>query len=279
MHRALTPTALALTATLATALTAPTTVAAPAPAADRATLTKASAPAARAVPAPTARAVLAPAAHAVPAPAAHAVLAPAARAVLTSAAPAPAASAVLASAVPAAPAGPKPMASTGPAALAAPASTAPASAALAGPTGAVTPAPAGRAVPRVGEPPEADLAYHGHATLRGTRVTVVLTPQNHGPHDVSDATLLLTLTSPLADVQALPAGCLRAGPRAVSCRTGALPAATYGRRFTVPVQLAAASTEVTVEVTTAWSGGPSDRNHGNDRLRFLVLDTGDTYYF
>ncbi|GAA2292150.1 hypothetical protein OKJ48_41645 [Streptomyces kunmingensis] len=143
---------------------------------------------------------------------------------------------------------------------------------------AARPSPAPSA-PVDGDPPEADLAYHGHATLAGTRVTVVLTPQNQGPYDIPDATLTLTLTSPLADAQTLPAGCLRSGPRSVDCRTGALPAATHGARVTVPVRLAASPTEVTVEVTTAWSGGPADRNPGNDRLGVLVLDTGDTYYF
>ncbi|NEB74703.1 hypothetical protein G3I40_05590 [Streptomyces sp. SID14478] len=127
--------------------------------------------------------------------------------------------------------------------------------------------------------PEADLAHHGRITMTADRVTVALTPQNHGPSDVPDATVRLTWSAPLADAQTLPAACLRTGPRTVGCRTGALPADTYGTPFTVRVRLAAAATEVTVRIATAFGGGSVDHNPDNDRHEVLVLDTGDTYYF
>ncbi|MFJ9035210.1 hypothetical protein ACIRF8_01255 [Streptomyces sp. NPDC102406] len=133
--------------------------------------------------------------------------------------------------------------------------------------------------PPDGDPPEADLAFHGHARLTGTRLTVVLTPRNNGPHDIPDATLRLTLSSPLADAQTLPTTCLRSDRRALSCRTGPLPATTHGPRLTVPVGFAAAPTEITVEITTPWNGGPRDRAPDNNHLEVLLRDTDATYYF
>ncbi|MEV5608055.1 hypothetical protein [Streptomyces sp. NPDC052225] len=138
-------------------------------------------------------------------------------------------------------------------------------------------APAGGPVD--GGVPEADLAHHGSVTMADAHVAAELTPQNHGPSDVPDATLRLAYSVPLADAQTLPDTCLRSGPRTVDCRTGALPAATYGAPFTVDVRLAAATTEVTVKIDTAWTGGPLDHNPDNNRHRVLVLDTGDAYYF
>ncbi|WP_338697592.1 hypothetical protein V2W30_17270 [Streptomyces sp. Q6] len=134
-------------------------------------------------------------------------------------------------------------------------------------------------VPAEGTTPEADLAHHGGITMTGAHVAVALTPQNHGPSDVTDSTLRLAWSVPLADDQTLPDACLRSGPRTVDCRTGALPAAAYGTPFTVDVRLAAATTEVTVRIDTVWTGGPVDHNGQNNRHRVLVLDTGDTYYF
>ncbi|MGY0024716.1 hypothetical protein [Streptomyces sp. cg35] len=127
--------------------------------------------------------------------------------------------------------------------------------------------------------PEADLAYHGRVTMTGGHVTIALTPQNHGPFDVPDATVRLAWSSPLADTQTLPDGCLRSAPRTVSCRTGALPAAAHGTPLTVRIRLADTPSEVTVRIDTTWSGGPADHNPDNDRHQVLVLDTGDTYYF
>lgn len=37
--------------------------------------------------------------------------------------------------------------------------------------------------------------------------------------------------------------------------------------------------ELTVEITTAWRDGVTDRNPANDRHRVLVLSTGDPYVF
>lgn len=127
--------------------------------------------------------------------------------------------------------------------------------------------------------PRADLAYHGAITLARDHVTVAVTPQNHGPSDVPDATVRLTWSTRLADPQALPAPCLRTGPRAVVCRTGALPAAGLGDPFTVDVRLVTAPTEVTVRLDTAFGAGTVDHNPENNRHRVLVLDTGDPYYF
>ncbi|MFI6880341.1 hypothetical protein ACIBL6_43530 [Streptomyces sp. NPDC050400] len=133
--------------------------------------------------------------------------------------------------------------------------------------------------PADGTAAEADLAYHGSVTMSGARVTVTYTPQNHGPTDVPDATVRLTASAPLADAQTLPDACLRTGPRTVTCRTGALPAASVGDPLTLGIRLAAATTEVTLRLATAWGGGPADHNPDNDRHQVLVLDTGDTYYF
>lgn len=69
--------------------------------------------------------------------------------------------------------------------------------------------------------PEADPAYHGFAVMDRGRVDVRLTPRNHGPGDVSDATVRLRRPAPLADrPPALPDGCARTGAREVVCRTG-----------------------------------------------------------
>jgi hypothetical protein len=127
--------------------------------------------------------------------------------------------------------------------------------------------------------PEADLAYHGSATMTGGRVDVRFTPRNHGPSAVPDATVRLRWSKPLADAQTLPAGCARSGDRVVVCRTGALAADAVGERIEVRVRLRDASSEVLLELDTVWGGGAVDGNRANDQQRVLVLDTGDTYYF
>ncbi|MFF8969948.1 hypothetical protein [Streptomyces sp. NPDC014995] len=128
--------------------------------------------------------------------------------------------------------------------------------------------------------PEADLSYHGVAVLDGGRVDVRLTPRNHGPGDVSDASVRLRWSVPLADrPQGLPAGCARTGARDVVCRTGALAADAPGERIEVGAWLEGRPAEVTLEVETVWGGGAVDRNRANDRQRVLVLDTGDPYFF
>ncbi|KUO11577.1 hypothetical protein [Streptomyces sp. DSM 15324] len=127
---------------------------------------------------------------------------------------------------------------------------------------------------------EADLSYHGFAVLHGGRVDVRLTPRNHGPADVADATVRLRWSVPLAARgQRLPQGCARTGERSVVCRTGPLAADTLGERIELGVRLRGRPAEATLDVDTVWAGGAVDRNRANDRQQVLVLDTGDTYYF
>ncbi|MFR0358907.1 hypothetical protein [Streptomyces sediminimaris] len=138
--------------------------------------------------------------------------------------------------------------------------------------GAAAPATAGGA-------PEADLSYHGAVSLTGGRVDLRLVPRNHGPSAVPDATVRLRWSVPLVNGQALPEGCARSGTRVVLCRVGALAADAVGRPIGLRVRLRGAPPEVVLETDTVWSGGSVDRNRPNDRLRVLVLDTGDEYYF
>ncbi|WP_326721451.1 MULTISPECIES: hypothetical protein [unclassified Streptomyces] len=127
--------------------------------------------------------------------------------------------------------------------------------------------------------PEADLSYHGDVSMAEGRVDVRLTPRNHGPSAVADATVRLRWSVALADRQSLPDGCARAEARAVVCRTGALAADGVGEEIRLGVRLRGVPAEVTVEFDTVWGGGAVDRNSGNDRQRVLVLDTGDSYVF
>ncbi|MFD3313990.1 hypothetical protein [Streptomyces sp. NPDC058694] len=154
-------------------------------------------------------------------------------------------------------------------ALASPAATATPTAAV--PGVATAPAPAAA--------PEADLAYHGHLSMTGGRVDLRMTPQNHGPAGVAEATVRLRWSVALADEQGLPAGCARTEVRTVMCRTGSLPADGWGEAITMAVRLRGAPSEVTLGIDTVWGGGAVDRNHHNDRQEVLVLDTGDTYVF
>ncbi|MET7389971.1 hypothetical protein AB0885_03155 [Streptomyces sp. NPDC005534] len=127
--------------------------------------------------------------------------------------------------------------------------------------------------------PEADLAYHGAASMAAGRVDVRLTPRNHGPDPVDDATVRLRWSAALDDTQVLPAGCARSGERVVVCRTGALPADGPGEEIRMTVRLREVASEVTLGLDTMWGGGSVDRNHANDRQQVLVLDTGDAYAF
>ncbi|WP_329365623.1 hypothetical protein [Streptomyces sp. NBC_01483] len=127
--------------------------------------------------------------------------------------------------------------------------------------------------------PEADLAYHGSVTVAAGLVDLRLTPQNHGPSAVEDATVRLRWSAPLADAQRLPGDCARSGERVVVCRTGPLAADGLGDRIRLNVRLRGAPSEVALEIDTVWGGGAVDRNHGNDRQRVLALDTGDSYVF
>lgn len=127
--------------------------------------------------------------------------------------------------------------------------------------------------------PEADLAYHGAASMSGGRVDVRFTPRNHGPAAVPDATVRLRWSEPLVDRQRLPDGCARAEERVVLCRVGALAADEVGERVEMRVRLLGVPSEVLLEIDTVWNGGTVDRNRENDRQRVLVLDSGDEYYF
>ncbi|KUM89237.1 hypothetical protein OIE43_17950 [Streptomyces pseudovenezuelae] len=127
--------------------------------------------------------------------------------------------------------------------------------------------------------PEADLAYHGAASMAGGRVDVRFTPRNHGPAAVPDATVRLQWSEPLVNEQTLPEGCARSAERVVLCRVGALAADGVGERVAMRVLLRGAPSEVLLEIDTVWNGGTVDRNRENDRQRVLVLDSGDEYYF
>jgi hypothetical protein len=137
----------------------------------------------------------------------------------------------------------------------------------------------GGASPAAALAPEADLAYHGDVSMTAGLVDVRLTPQNHGPTAVADATVRLRWSAPLADVQTLPDDCARSDGRTVVCRTGPLAADGTGEQMRVRVRLRGAPSEVTLEIDTVWSGGALDRNHANDEQRVLALDTGDSYVF
>ncbi|MGH4032381.1 hypothetical protein ACQB60_25975 [Actinomycetota bacterium Odt1-20B] len=134
-------------------------------------------------------------------------------------------------------------------------------------------------VPLPAAPPEADLAYHGEVSLSGERVRVRFAPQNHGPADVSDATVRLRWSVPLADGQRLPRGCVRGGEREVLCDAGELAAGSRGEPVELGVRLAGRVPEVRVRIDTVWNGGASDLNPANQEHEVLVLDSGDAYYF
>ncbi|MFI0511223.1 hypothetical protein ACH3Y9_41500 [Streptomyces sp. WSLK1-5] len=127
--------------------------------------------------------------------------------------------------------------------------------------------------------PEADLAYHGAASLSGGRVDLRFTPRNHGPAAVPDATVRLRWSEPLVNEQTLPQGCARSEERVVLCRVGALAADGVGERVELRARLRGVPSEVLLEIDTVWNGGTVDRNRENDRQRVLVLDSGDEYYF
>ncbi|MFJ9154637.1 hypothetical protein ACIRP7_42895 [Streptomyces sp. NPDC102270] len=127
--------------------------------------------------------------------------------------------------------------------------------------------------------PEADLAYHGAASLSGGQVDVRFSPRNHGPAAVPDATVRLRWSEPLVDAQALPKGCARSEERVVLCAVGALAADGVGERVDLRVRLRGVPSEVLLEIDTVWNGGTVDGNRENDRQRVLVLDSEDEYYF
>ncbi|MFC9591431.1 hypothetical protein [Streptomyces sp. NPDC056944] len=126
---------------------------------------------------------------------------------------------------------------------------------------------------------EADLSHHGHVSLWDRRVGVWLVSENHGPSDVSQATVRLAFSVPMAGGQELPPACLWSSDRVVSCRTGTLRAVGGAGELALDLRTAGFPDEMTVEVTTAWRDGVADRNPRNDRHRVLVLATGDPYVF
>ncbi|WP_328944094.1 hypothetical protein OG259_23785 [Streptomyces sp. NBC_00250] len=126
---------------------------------------------------------------------------------------------------------------------------------------------------------EADLAHHGHVSLWDGRVGVWLVSENFGPTDLSQATVRLAFSVPMAGGQELPPACLWSSDRVVSCRTGELRATGGVGELALDLRTAGLPDELTVDITTAWRDGVADRNPRNDRHRVLVLATGDPYVF
>ncbi|MGW5425169.1 hypothetical protein [Streptomyces sp. NPDC003943] len=127
--------------------------------------------------------------------------------------------------------------------------------------------------------PEADLSHHGHLSLWDGRLGVRLVSENHGPSDVSQATVRIAFSVPMAGGQELPPACLWSSDRVVSCRTGRLRAAGAAGRLALDLRTAGRPDELTVDIRTAWRDGVTDANPHNDRHRVLVLATGDPYVF
>ncbi|MFD3337310.1 hypothetical protein ACFWV1_32440 [Streptomyces sp. NPDC058700] len=136
---------------------------------------------------------------------------------------------------------------------------------------------AGAVSPVVG--PEADIAHHGHVSLWGGRIGVWLISENHGPSDLSQATVRLAFSEPMAGGQVLPEACLWSSDRVVSCRTGELRAVGGAGRLMLDLRASGLPDELTVDITTVWRDGVTDRNPGNDRHRVMVFATGDPYVF
>jgi len=127
--------------------------------------------------------------------------------------------------------------------------------------------------------PEADLAHHGHVSLWDGRLGVWLVSQNHGPSDVSQATVRLAFSEPMAGGQTLPPSCLWSSDRVISCRTGELRAAGAADELALDLRTAGGPEELTVDIRTVWRDVVADGNPRNDRHRVLVLATGDPYVF
>ncbi|GAA4793966.1 MULTISPECIES: hypothetical protein [Streptomyces] len=143
----------------------------------------------------------------------------------------------------------------------------------------------GPADPEPGAPPEdavapeADIAHHGRITLDDGRLDLVVVSRNHGPSSLRGVTLRVELSAAPAGELRMPEQCLREAERVVLCAVGPLHADGTGRTTVLSATAPAASSEMTVRVSTAWSGGATDRNPGNDEHRVLVLATGDPYVF
>ncbi|MGW8725258.1 hypothetical protein ACWGNF_04360 [Streptomyces sp. NPDC055808] len=126
---------------------------------------------------------------------------------------------------------------------------------------------------------EADVAYHGHVSLWNGRVGVWLTTDNHGPAQVSGATVRLRFSVPLDPGATLPPSCLRGGPATLLCGTGSMRAAGSGVRLALDVAVTGDPAEVALDIDTAWNGGANDRNPANNTHRVLAPATGDPYSF
>ncbi|MEU6984557.1 hypothetical protein ABZ946_14225 [Streptomyces sp. NPDC046324] len=131
----------------------------------------------------------------------------------------------------------------------------------------------------VGFEAEADLAHHGHLSLWEGRMTVRLVSENHGPADVSQATVRLGFSEPMAGGQVLPPSCLWGSDRVVVCRTGELRAAGAVEELVLDLRTAGSPDEVMADIATVWTDGVTDGNALNDRHHVLVLATGDPYVF
>ncbi|MFJ8002132.1 hypothetical protein ACIQ7D_34345 [Streptomyces sp. NPDC096310] len=139
---------------------------------------------------------------------------------------------------------------------------------------------AGASAPeRSAEAPEADLAHHGHVSLSGGRLAVLLGSENHGPSGLADATVRLDFSAPVTEGRALPPACLWGGDRTVLCRTGRLRPIGRSGELTLDLRTSGTRDEIVVRIDTAWNGGADDLNPENHRHRVLAPDTGDRYVF
>ncbi|WP_158827923.1 hypothetical protein [Streptomyces sp. NRRL S-118] len=130
-----------------------------------------------------------------------------------------------------------------------------------------------------GVAPEADVAHHGHASLDGDRLDLLLASRNHGPSSLGTATVRLSFSVPVAGGPPLPAHCLWDSDREVLCSTGSLRADGPARETVFGLRTTGVPHEVTIRVATEWNGGASDRNPENNQHHVLVPATGDPYVF
>ncbi|MGV9312731.1 hypothetical protein ACWDR0_11115, partial [Streptomyces sp. NPDC003691] len=128
--------------------------------------------------------------------------------------------------------------------------------------------------------PVADVAHHGYVTLSGAgRLEVTVESRSHGPASLTNATLRLAFSAPLARDQQLPPACLWGADRVVLCSTGALRVGGAVRRLTLDLLTSGTPDEVTVRVATHWNGGAQDGNPRNNLHDVLAPATGDPYMF
>ncbi|MFF2190143.1 hypothetical protein [Streptomyces sp. NPDC058155] len=128
-------------------------------------------------------------------------------------------------------------------------------------------------------PAEADVAHHGHVSLRGGRLAVRLSTGNHGPSDLAGATARIAFSEPLAVGQTLPVGCLWGGNQVVYCQAGALRADGRESEFLLDLRTVGDPAEVSMDIATVWNGGAVDLNPDNDKHHVLVPATGDLYIY